>query len=146
MTARRFKIEFAAKAVEKSIRRPFPDSHRAIALHIAVPANRTKPRARFSNLPAQQHQVHDLLNVGHGIFVLSQAHGPTKDRALGFDKDLRGLFDLRLCETPDCSTISSHEAFLIAGGKFVKAGRVVVDELVIQYAGPSLFFFEHRLA
>ena len=51
VTARWFEIEFSSELVEKGVGRPFPDSHRAIALNVAVTADRTKPAPGFPICP-----------------------------------------------------------------------------------------------
>src|SRR6185312_16734537 len=89
MSSRRLKTEFSSKLVEKSVRRSFPNPHRAIALHVAMAAHRAEAGSGFSYLTAQQHQVHNFLNVGHRVLVLRQSHGPTKDRSVRLDKDRR---------------------------------------------------------
>src|SRR5438105_15133626 len=96
MAPRRPKPKFLFQAVEELRGWLLPNSHRAIALHVTVTAHRTKTCPRFAELSAQHHQVHDLLDVRHGIFVLGQAHGPTKDYPVRFDKDARRIFELRL--------------------------------------------------
>src|SRR6476619_2677798 len=61
MISRRLEIKYFTELVEERLSRSFPDTHCAIALHVTVPAHRTQTRAGFSDLPAQKHQVHDLL-------------------------------------------------------------------------------------
>ncbi len=41
MFARRFEIKLCAQPVEKRARRPLPNTHGAVPLHVAVPANWT---------------------------------------------------------------------------------------------------------
>ena len=57
-----------------------------------MPAHWAKSRARLADLPAAQHQIHDLLDVGHSILVLRQAHGPAKDRSLRRHKNICRVF------------------------------------------------------
>src|ERR1051325_5694501 len=80
--SRRLEIKYFAKLFEKRFSGAFPNTHGAIALHVAVTSHRTHTRARFPDLSAQKHQVHDLLNVRDRVLVLREAHGPTADRAL----------------------------------------------------------------
>ena len=91
--ARRFKPKLRAQSFQKSGRRPLPNADGAIALNVAVPTHRAQTRTGLADLPAQQHQVDDLLNVRHCVAVLGKAHGPTEDRALRRHEDLRGLFN-----------------------------------------------------
>src|SRR5437588_2725677 len=93
------KIKFLLQTVKELRGWLLPNSHRAIALHVAVTAHRTKTRPRFAELAAQQHQVNDLLDIRHRVFVLRQTHGPAKDHPLGFDKDARSIFELRLLDS-----------------------------------------------
>src|SRR4051812_12192418 len=55
--ARRLEVEFRTELVKEFIGRLFPNSHCAIALHIAVTANRTKARAGLAELATQHHQI-----------------------------------------------------------------------------------------
>ena len=112
--------------------RTFPDPNGAIALHVAVTTHRTQSRAGFADLAAQQHQVDDLLNVRDGVAMLRQSHGPTEDRALGFNKDLRRL---SICsfDTPLCSTMSSHETACNAG-RILRTRWCTRNEIVIESA------------
>src|SRR6266508_1867350 len=94
VASRWFKVELGTKPVKKRSCRAFPDSHRSIALNIAVPSDGTKPSSRFADLTSQQHQIHDLLDIGYSVLMLRQAHGPTKNCAFGFNKDFRGILYL----------------------------------------------------
>ena len=69
-------------ASRKRGRRPVVDAHRAIALHVAVPAHRAQARARPPDVAAQQQQVDDLLDVGDRVRVLGEAHRPAGDDPL----------------------------------------------------------------
>src|SRR6266550_2493492 len=95
MTAWWFKIEFGPQLVEKGVSGSFPNSHCAIALDVAVPPDRAQARAWFANLPAEQHQVNDLLNVSHRVLVLRQAHGPTENCSFRINENFRSVFDMR---------------------------------------------------
>src|SRR5215203_5215798 len=65
------KVEFHTKSIEKGVSWALPNSHGSITLNVAVASDGTKTCALNTNLPAHQHQVYDLLNVSHGILVLS---------------------------------------------------------------------------
>src|SRR5438105_2266109 len=95
----RGEIEFLAELIEKVFSRLFPNPHRAIALHVAVAPHGTQTCARLAKLTPQQHQVNDLLNVRHGVLVLRQAHGPTKDHPLRFDEDTRGTLEITFLDS-----------------------------------------------
>src|SRR4029078_7619187 len=90
----RLEVKGLAEFIEKRFSRSLPDPDGAIALHVAVTTHGTQSGARLSDLPAQQHQVDDLLNVRDGVAMLRQSHRPTEDRTLRIDEDLCGLFDL----------------------------------------------------
>src|SRR5258708_35830951 len=49
MKARRGKIEFPAHLIQKVFAWLFPNSHRAIPLHVAVTAHRTQTTSRVAN-------------------------------------------------------------------------------------------------
>src|SRR6185503_3408297 len=129
MTAWRLKIKLRAQLVEKCIARPFPNSHRAIALHIAVSPYRAETCARFSHLPAQEHQINDLLNVSHRVLVLCQAHGPTEDCSFRFNKDFRSIFDMRLGNSALLEQIAPVRV-LDRLGTLRKTFRVVSDKVL----------------
>src|SRR6185295_18484336 len=86
-------IQDIAKTIQEQLGWPFPNTNRAIALHVAVTTHRTEACARFSDLATQQHQVDDLLDVRDGIAVLRESHGPAEDRPLRRNKDFGGLFN-----------------------------------------------------
>ncbi len=92
--SRRLETKFCGEPIQKFFARSFPNPHRAIALHVAVTAHRAQTGARFSELSAQQHQVNDLLNIRHRVFVLSQTHRPTKNDSFGFYEDPGSVFEL----------------------------------------------------
>src|ERR1051325_698132 len=129
--ARRLEVEYFAELVEKRFGRSFPDADSAIALHVAVPAHGTHTRARFSNLPAQQHQVYDLLNVRYRVLVLRESHGPTADRALRLDEDLRRRFDLYTRHATLLDDLVPRN-ILQCCHELIEPGRVRVDELAIE--------------
>src|SRR5258707_6931241 len=131
MKARRLKIEFRAQLLQKLFAWLFPNSHSAIALHVAVAAHRTQPGPRLPNLSAQKHEVDDLLNVGDSVLMLGQAHRTAKDHALRFNEDASRIFDLafrdaRLFE--DVAPVRLAEC----RREFIKAARIFLDELLIE--------------
>src|SRR5258708_1314711 len=131
MKARRLKIEFRAQLLQKLFAWLFPNSHSAIALHVAVAAHRTQPGPRLPNLSAQKHEVDDLLNVGDSVLMLGQAHRPAKDHALRFNEDVSRIFDLafrdaRLFE--DVAPVRLAEC----RREFIKTARIFLDELLIK--------------
>jgi hypothetical protein len=93
---RRFESELFAKIIEELHTGLFPNTHRAIALNIAVPAHRAQASARLPDLAPQKHQVDDFLNVRNCVFVLRQSHRPAADHAFRIDEDSRRIFQLTL--------------------------------------------------
>src|ERR1041385_721746 len=128
--SRRLKIKRLPQPIEKQFGRTLPNSERAITLHIAMTPHRTKTPARLSDLPAQQHQVHDLLNVCVRVLMLREPHGPTKDRTLQFEEDLRCRFDL----IPRYSALFNDlgpRNILQRRRKVIESDCVLVNELAI---------------
>ena len=89
--ARRLEAEDLAQPVEQGRRWLLVDAHRAVALHVAVPAYRADARAGPADVAAQQHQVHQHLDRGHRPLVLGDAHAPADDRAPGSQEALAGI-------------------------------------------------------
>src|SRR5258706_15482348 len=139
MPPRRTKTKLFAQPIEKIRAGLFPDAHGAIALHVAVTTDGTQARARLSHLSTEQHQVDDLLNVGDGVLVLSQAHGPAEDHALGFHEDARGIFDLDLGDAGLIEDVAPVDAAQRCFELFEPCG-VAGYELVIQYTTRPAFF------
>ena len=91
---RRREVKLLAELVHELVVHPLPDAHGAIALHIRVAAHRARARAGAADVPAEQEEIHDLLDRADGVLVLRQAHRPADDDALRLHRDLRGLADL----------------------------------------------------
>jgi len=128
---RRLETEFRAKLMQKLCAWLFPNSHRAIALDIAVAAHRTQPAAGLADLSAQQHQIHNFLNVRDRIFVLGQAHRPAEDHALRVNEDAPCVFDFdfrdaRLFE--DVAPVRLAER----RREFIKTARMFFYEFMIE--------------
>ena len=79
---RRREAELLVQGVEKGPRRPLPDPHRAVALHVGVPADAAGPRAGPADVAAEQQQVDQHADGRHGVAVLGQAHRPAGDHPL----------------------------------------------------------------
>src|ERR1700737_206037 len=122
MLAWRFEIKLCSEVIEKRRRRPLPDAHSAIALNIAMAADRAQTGSWLSDLSARQHEVNDLLDVGNRIAVLSQTHGPAEDSALLLYENPRCIFSPGLKN----STLLDHLApvnFSKCRGKLFKSRR-----------------------
>src|SRR5437763_9909110 len=143
MSSWRLEIEFFTKLVQKVLSRLLPNSHRAIALDVAVAAHRTKTSARLAQLSTQHHQVNDLLNVRDRVLVLSQAHRPTENHAFRINKELRCIFDLRFSDSRLFENVTEvHTCESIS--EFREPSRVLVDELLIEnFTRAPLFGIEY---
>src|SRR5690606_19544349 len=89
--AGRLEPEYLAQSVEEGRRRPLPDHHRAVTLHVAVPAHRAQPGPGPPDVAAQQHEVGDHVDGGDRVLVLGDAHAPAGDDAIRVQVDLAGL-------------------------------------------------------
>src|SRR5262245_48497155 len=101
-------------------------------------AHGTNTRTWFANLTSQQHQINNLLDVGHCIPVLTKSHGPAEDRAFRFRKYSRSLFDLLFGNTRLRKQVVPRNN---AQGLFelFKASRLFTDEVMVQhFTGPAL--------
>ena len=81
--ARRVEAELVAERVEEVVGHPLPDAHGAVALDVGVAAHRAQPGARLADVALQQGDVDDLLDRGHRVVVLGDAHRPAGDRRRG---------------------------------------------------------------
>ncbi len=84
-----------ADAFVQSVVGFFGDAHRAIALDVAVSAQRADTGAPAADVAAQEHQVGDLLHVLHAVHVLRDTHAVADDHVLRFRVDVGRVFDLR---------------------------------------------------
>src|SRR6185295_1347907 len=139
MIARGFKIKLSCQSIQESLCRSFPNTHRPVALNIAVPSNWTQAGTRDSDLTTHQHQIHNLLNIRHRILMLSQPHGPTEYRSFRFNKDLPCLLNQISGDAtfPD-DVVPGHT--IQTGGKLVKPLGVSTDEAMIQNPSGQLLF------
>ena len=80
VVARRTNAKLRVKPRQPALRHPLPNPHRAIALHIRVPAHRTHARAGPADVSAQQQEIHDLLDGRDGVRLLGEPHRPAADR------------------------------------------------------------------
>src|SRR6266850_229283 len=143
MLAWRFEIKLCSQVIEKRRGRPLPNAHRAIALNIAMTANRAQPGPRLSDLSAQQHEVNDLLDVGNRIAVLSQSHGPAEYSALRLHENPRCLFNPGLKNSTLLNDLTPVH-FSKRRCKLFKSRRVLTDKLLIEHLIRSaLLFGEH---
>jgi hypothetical protein len=58
------------------------DPARAVAQHVAVPADRARPRTFAADVAAQQQQVDDLTNRVDASLALRNTEAPSDDHAL----------------------------------------------------------------
>ncbi len=73
----------ARQGVQEGNWRLFIDADRAIALHIAVAADRAEAGARPPEIAPQQHEIGDLADRDDRMPVLRHTHRPGADDILG---------------------------------------------------------------
>ena len=136
-----FEAVGAADAVQQRCVGFLGDAHRAVALHVGMPAQRTDARTRLADVAAHQQQVGDLLHVVHAVAVLGDAHAVADDHPLGLRVHRGGGFDLR--------TRQSRIAFdrlprcrVQIGFQRIEPRRVRGDEVAVDHA---LAAVAHRL-
>ena len=71
-----------SSAARKCLRRLLVDAHRAVALHVGVPAHRAHPGPGAADVALQQQHVHDIAQRRHRVLVLREPHRPAHDRRL----------------------------------------------------------------
>ena len=93
--ARGSEPELLLQGVQERLGHPLPDTHRAIALDVAVPTHRARSCPRSTQIPAQQQEVDDLADRRHTVLLLGQAHRPAGDDLLAGQDPLDRLLDVR---------------------------------------------------
>ena len=78
--------------LQKARRGFLRDTHRAVALHIGVPAQRAYAGARFTQIAAQHQQIAQRAHVFSAGIVLGDAHAIRDDGGIGFGIGRRDLF------------------------------------------------------
>ena len=125
--------ELGPQTVEKGGLGALPDPHGPVALDVAVPAYRAHPRARLAEVPPEQEQVHDLLDVGDTEAVLGETHGPGHDDAFRTRVEPCQLAHRLAGDTALTHELS--EAHVREGrAELLEAGRVPLEELVVEDA------------
>src|ERR1700677_1128375 len=87
-------VKLASERFEKGLSGPLPDSHRAVALDVGVPAHAARSRAGSSHVPAQQEKVHDRSDIVDAVLLLRQTHRPSGDHPLRCRAQPAGSLDL----------------------------------------------------
>jgi hypothetical protein len=95
-----------------------------------VAAHRAQPGAGLADVAAQQQEVDDLLDRGHGVAVLGEAHRPADDRRSRRANSARGRLDLLARQAGRAATSSQSSARRCAADSS-KPGGVLGDELVV---------------
>ena len=135
--------ELALEGGEEPLGHPLPDAHRAVALHVAVPADGRRARARLADVAAQEQQVDDLLDGRDGLPLLGQAHGPGDDDPVGGEVLGREVVDLLLGE----SGRGEHRRLVEVGemgAERVEADRVLGEEVMVEHrARRGILGLEH---
>lgn len=128
----RVEAEFPLQGVQEGVRHLFPDTHRAVALHIAVAAHRTGTRARPSQVPAQHQEVDDLPDGGDTVLVLGDSHGPADDDAFTAQYVGTDRLDLLKGQTGRGDHVVPGDLPCVLG-ELLEAARVGADEVVVQH-------------
>ena len=129
---RRVEAELLAQGVQERRRHLLPDAHGPVALDVAVPADGRGAGAGLADVAAQQQQVDDLLDGGHALLVLRDAHGPGDDHLLGPQVAVRELVDLL---GPQARGLQDR-CFVQRGQvrlQFLQPLAVLREELVVQH-------------
>ena len=143
--SRRIERELPSERVEERLGHALRDAHRAIALHVGVPADRRGAGSGLADVAAQQQQVHDLLDRVDGLALLGESHRPRDDHAVGghvaggqivevVDREAGGREHLGLVERREVL------------GEGLEAHGVLAQERVVEHgAGRSGLGIEHAL-
>ena len=78
----RLKSKLISETLQERGAWSLPDTHGAVALHIAVTAYRACACTGASKMTAKQKKVDDLLDVRHRVLVLRETHRPAADHGL----------------------------------------------------------------
>ena len=92
--ARRIEAELRLQPVEELSRRPLPDPHRPVTLHVGVAAHRQQPGTRFADVALGQRQIGEFLDGRHRVVMLGQPHRPAEHRTARLPEQLGALGDL----------------------------------------------------
>ena len=130
LLARHRHAELRFERVEQLWLRAFEDAHGAVALNVAVPTDRAKSGALAPDVSAKESEVRHLVDGGHGVGVLGDAHGPADDEAPGAGYELKRSGDLGGAE-PGRAKQSGFVDFCEMIGEFDVSGGVGVDEGVV---------------
>ena len=117
--------------------RVLPDTHGAVALHVAVAAHRARTSTEAADVAAHEQQVDDHLNRGHRILVLGDAHAPARNGAAGLG--------IHICRT--AHVLSTQAGLFLQqlpglGAQIlqqrVKTGGVLSNEGMVQHLAPGI--------
>ena len=110
--ARRVEAELGLQRVQEVLRRPLPDAHRPVALHVGVAADRQQSGARLADVALGEGQVGDLLDGGHRVAVLGQPHRPAEDGGVGVARASRAasVICARVSPVASCDLIPVEPA------------------------------------
>ena len=142
---RRRERELLVESVEEVGRRLLVDAHRAVALHVGVPAHGTHSGAGAPDVALKQEHVDDIAQGGHGVLVLCEPHRPAHDRLRGCAHALRELADPLLVEARrDLDLAPGHLRGRL--GVLGVTRRVRVDERRVEHAAMDGVLFDEVLA
>ena len=120
------------EAVEKGRVRTVVDAAGAVALHVAVAADRARARSLAADVAAQEQQVDDLAHRVDAVLVLREAEAPGDDHPLRRQVRVGELADVGLGDAGALDEVGP------GGGRderavLVEAVRVVLDELSVEH-------------
>lgn len=106
--------------------------HGAVALHVAVAADRAETGARAAQVAAQELQVDDFLDDRHRMMVLGDAHRPADDDPVRPPVHPSSLFDFRQAQ-PGLALQVFPGGGIQFGQVGLEAVDVLGDEGVVEY-------------
>ena len=122
--------------IDQRLRRLFRDTHRAVALHVGVTADRCDAGAGLADVPAQQQQVGHLLHVLRATAVLGHAHAVAEDHPLGLRIEACGRGDVVARQARLRHHVVPRRPCQVIA-KRVQAFGVFGDEGMVQHAGTA---------
>ena len=143
LLARRIEIEFMAKLLHEHFVHALPDPHRPVALHVRMTAHRTRTRSRTPDVPAEEEEIHDLLNSRDRVPMLGQSHRPTTNDAFRIDRDLTCGPNLFPCDAAAHKDVVPIRGLQILD-ETIEASCEILDKVLVEdRAGPLPLFGQH---
>ena len=141
---RRGEAELLVQRIEEGPGGTLPDPHGAVALDVGVAADAAGAGAGPADMPAEQQQVHQHPDGGHGVAVLGEAHRPAGDHPLRPGDHAPGTLDLLARDTGALDDVLPAGRLQV-GVELGEAIGVIADEGVVEHAARRLVLGEHHL-